>query len=203
MAAALIFDSRGHSGFVAGDRRRAGSFCQLIKNWRSAKGAAWRCCTDTLRIFLDHRVLGTGLGTLQEVFPLYETFYDGLIVNHSHNDYAEALAETGAIGGLCGLAFLVLLFWTAWKILVWKEIREISPIMPEPWLPAWGFWCTRLWTSTFIFHRMRLFFCCRRPWLRRPFRRCHCRAGIRICFRVTNQPHGRAAGLSREQFQKS
>ena len=72
---------------------------------------------DSLLIFKDHRVLGTGLGTLQEVFPLYETVYDGLVINHSHNDYAEALAESGAIGGLCGLVFLVLLFWTAWKIL--------------------------------------------------------------------------------------
>lgn len=72
---------------------------------------------DSLHIFEDHRVIGTGLGTLQEVFPLYETAYDGLVVNHSHNDYAEALAETGVVGGLCGLAFLVLLFWMSWKIL--------------------------------------------------------------------------------------
>lgn len=72
---------------------------------------------DSLRIYRDHPILGTGLGTLQEVFPLYETLYDGLVVNHSHNDYAEALAETGTIGGLCGLAFLVCLFWTSWKIL--------------------------------------------------------------------------------------
>ena len=72
---------------------------------------------DSLRIFQDHRVLGTGLGTLQEVFPLYESIYDGLVVNHSHNDYVEALAETGLIGGLCGLAFLVFLFGSSWKLL--------------------------------------------------------------------------------------
>src|SRR3984893_7354019 len=72
---------------------------------------------DSFRIFQDHRVLGTGLGTLQEVFPLYETLYDGLVVNHSHNDYVEALAETGFIGALCGLVFLVFLFGTSWKIL--------------------------------------------------------------------------------------
>src|SRR5579863_7927091 len=36
---------------------------------------------DSLRIFQDHPILGTGLGTLQEVFPLYETAYDGLVVN--------------------------------------------------------------------------------------------------------------------------
>jgi O-antigen ligase len=71
----------------------------------------------TWHIFLDHPVLGTGLGTLQEAYPRYETVYDGLVVNHAHNDYAEALAETGAIGGICFLAFLGVLFWNAWKIL--------------------------------------------------------------------------------------
>lgn len=60
----------------------------------------------TWRIFLDHPVAGTGLGTLQIVYPPYETLYDGKIVNHTHNDYLEALAETGILGGLCCAWFL-------------------------------------------------------------------------------------------------
>jgi O-antigen ligase len=64
----------------------------------------------TLRIFLDHPLTGTGLGTFITVYPRYETLYDGKIVNHAHNDYAEALADSGLPGGLCGLAFLVLFF---------------------------------------------------------------------------------------------
>jgi len=87
------------------------------KKLETSEGRRVEMLHDSLRIFQDHRVLGTGLGTLQEVFPLYETFYDGLVVNHSHNDYAEALAETGVIGALCGLVFLVFLFGTSWKIL--------------------------------------------------------------------------------------
>jgi len=87
------------------------------KKLETSEGRRVEMVHDSLHIFQDHRILGTGLGTLQEVFPLYETAYDGLIVNHSHNDYAEALAETGAIGGLCGLVFLTLLFWMSWKIL--------------------------------------------------------------------------------------
>src|SRR5579872_2770710 len=70
---------------------------------------------DSWRIFVNHPALGTGLGTLQEVFPRYATFYDGAIVNHSHNDYVEALAETGLIGGLCGAAFLILLAAMSWR----------------------------------------------------------------------------------------
>ena len=61
------------------------------------------------RIFLDHPLAGTGLGTLQIVYPPYETLYDGKIVNHAHNDYLEALAETGLLGGLCCAWFLVVL----------------------------------------------------------------------------------------------
>ncbi|HXM95653.1 MAG TPA: O-antigen ligase family protein [Candidatus Dormibacteraeota bacterium] len=70
----------------------------------SGKRASMRL--DTWRIFLDHPLVGTGLGTLQVVFPRYETLYDGKIVNHTHNDYLEALAETGIIGGLCCAWFL-------------------------------------------------------------------------------------------------
>jgi O-antigen ligase len=87
------------------------------KKLETSEGRRVEMLHDSLRIFQDHRILGTGLGTLQEVFPLYETLYDGLVVNHSHNDYAEALAETGVIGGLCWLVFLVLFFWMSWKIL--------------------------------------------------------------------------------------
>src|SRR2546421_5268526 len=61
---------------------------------------------DTWRIFLDHPFAGTGLGTLQLVYPPYESLYDGKIVNHAHNDYLEVLAETGLLGGICCAWFL-------------------------------------------------------------------------------------------------
>jgi O-antigen ligase len=66
---------------------------------------------DTWRIFLDHPSLGTGLGTLVAVYPRYASFYNGLTVEHSHNDYLELLAETGVLGGLIGFSFIGLLLW--------------------------------------------------------------------------------------------
>ncbi len=65
---------------------------------------------DTWRIFRDHPLTGTGLASLQIVYPRYETLYDGKIVNHAHNDYLEALAETGLLGGLCCMWFLGVLY---------------------------------------------------------------------------------------------
>ena len=70
---------------------------------------------DSWRIFLDHPVLGTGLGTIQMVFPPYDSLYDGRVVNHSHNDYLEVLAETGILGGLCCAWFLTVLLLESLK----------------------------------------------------------------------------------------
>ncbi len=75
--------------------------------------------SDTWRIFLDHPWIGTGLGTLQTVFPPYESRYDSKVVNHTHNDYLEALAETGLVGGLCCAWFLL--------VLVKESLRKLSP----------------------------------------------------------------------------
>jgi O-antigen ligase len=71
---------------------------------------------DTWHIFLHHPWVGTGWGTLIAVFPRYSSFYiPHTIVDHAHNDYLELLADTGIMGGLCGLAFIVLLFWRGLK----------------------------------------------------------------------------------------
>lgn len=62
-------------------------------------------------IFLDHPIKGCGLGTLIDVFPAYETAYDGKVIDHVHDDYIEGLAEMGLLGGICGAVFL----WTLYR----------------------------------------------------------------------------------------
>jgi len=79
----------------------------LGRRFSMARGAA--------RIFWDHPLIGCGVGALVDVFPRYETAYDGKLVDHVHNDYMETLAETGILGGLCGAAFLWILFREARK----------------------------------------------------------------------------------------
>ena len=80
-------------------------------------------CRGAWHIFLDHPVVGTGLGTLQIVYPPYETLYDAKVVNHAHNDYLEALAETGTLGGLCCAWFLGVLLL---KSLSLFRLRDFS-----------------------------------------------------------------------------
>jgi O-antigen ligase len=89
-----------------------------IQNLEVSAGKRAAMRRDTWRIFIDHPIIGTGLGTLQMIYPPYDSVYDGKIVNHAHNDYLEGLAETGLIGGLCCLWFLGVLLRNALKGMV-------------------------------------------------------------------------------------
>lgn len=103
----------------------------------SGKRASMRA--DTWRLFLDHPWTGTGLGTLQIVFPAYETLYDGKIVNHTHNDYLEGLAETGIIGGLCCVWFLGVLFFDSLRRLFQPNGAFASTIQLSAFVACLGF----------------------------------------------------------------
>jgi len=61
---------------------------------------------DALHIFAEHPLLGTGLGSFATVYPRYRSFPSDLEWDHAHDDYAEAFAETGVVGGALILAAL-------------------------------------------------------------------------------------------------
>jgi len=63
---------------------------------------------DSLRILRDHPWAGTGLGSFKTAYSQYQSFPDDLLWDHAHNDYAEALAETGFLGGSLIVAAMVL-----------------------------------------------------------------------------------------------
>jgi O-antigen ligase len=48
----------------------------------------------------DHLWLGTGLGSFALVYPRYQSIPTDVVWDHAHDDYVEALGETGLLGGL-------------------------------------------------------------------------------------------------------
>jgi O-antigen ligase len=53
---------------------------------------------DGVEMFWRKPLLGWGLGTFTTVYPQFRSFYTDLFVNAAHNDYMQALVETGIIG---------------------------------------------------------------------------------------------------------
>jgi O-antigen ligase len=80
--------------------------------------------STTSRAIGDFMPLGSGLGSFQSVYPLYErpeqvtTTY----VVHAHNDYAELILELGVAGIVLMLGFLA---W--WAVAVWRVWRTAEP----------------------------------------------------------------------------
>lgn len=68
---------------------------------------------DSLHILRDYPWRGIGLGSLEDVYPRYQSFAADLNVVHAHDDYVEALAETGIVGGVLMLAGLLAFVWRA------------------------------------------------------------------------------------------
>ncbi len=79
----------------------------------------WLVSRDSTRILADHPWMGVGLGSFSVAYPQYQSFATDLLWDHAHNDYAEALAETGAVGGVLIAAAVVMFF-----LLAFGRVRE-------------------------------------------------------------------------------
>jgi O-antigen ligase len=79
----------------------------------------WLVSSDSTRILADHPWMGVGLGSFSVAYPQYQSFATDLLWDHAHNDYAEALAETGAAGGVLIAAAVVMFF-----LLAFGRVRE-------------------------------------------------------------------------------
>ena len=71
----------------------------------------WKIWVNTFQIFKNFPLLGSGLGTFIQVFPMYRSFHILGLVTHSENDFLQLLSEVGLLGtGLIAALFFFLLF---------------------------------------------------------------------------------------------
>jgi O-antigen ligase len=84
---------------------------------------------DSARMLKDHRWLGVGLGSFATAYPRYQSVPSDLTWDHAHNDYVEALVETGLAGAALIIIALVMFFGLALGNLRARLGRE-----PE-WIP--------------------------------------------------------------------
>jgi O-antigen ligase len=71
--------------------------------------------TDSIGIFHDFPVWGTGLGTFKNAYMRYQTSRSRLLFEHAHNDYVEMLTDTGAVGFLAGAGMVLVFFLSVFR----------------------------------------------------------------------------------------
>jgi O-antigen ligase len=81
--------------------------------------------SNTLKMFVDFPVFGTGLGTFKNAYFLYgrETGW----VNHAHNEYVESLADMGLLAFVVFFALLALLFYSLLRMWIARRHPEVKP----------------------------------------------------------------------------
>jgi len=88
---------------------------------------------DTFQIFKDFTLLGSGLGTFLQIFPMYRSFHTRGLVTHAENDFLQLASETGIIGIGLLVGLFVYLF-----IRAVSGIRSLSYGEPERYLGIGG-----------------------------------------------------------------
>lgn len=79
---------------------------------------------DSLRIVRGRPWMGVGLGSFENVYPQYQSFASDFAIGHAHNDYVEALAETGLAGGALIVLALAIFLRRAFSHLQERLRRE-------------------------------------------------------------------------------
>jgi O-antigen ligase len=95
--------------------KRLGAIASPGDAWAEWSSFRKSVAFDSLRMVREHRVIGVGLGNFETAYPRYQSFATDLTVDYAHNDYAQAIAETGLAGACLILASLALFFRLAFR----------------------------------------------------------------------------------------
>ncbi len=80
---------------------------------------------DTLLIFLDFPITGTGGGTFMQMFPMYRSFIANDVYRYAHNDYLQFLSEYGVVALFVFISLFLFIFRRLRQLLK----RSISRIL--------------------------------------------------------------------------
>jgi O-antigen ligase len=64
----------------------------------------------TLDVIKAYPLVGSGLGSFSVIYTRYDSRNGVFRLEQAHNDYLQTLADGGLLGGILGIAFLVILF---------------------------------------------------------------------------------------------
>jgi O-antigen ligase len=96
-----------------------GRFFSLSEDFKSR----WTIWEDAFKIVRDFPVLGSGLGTFAQIFPMYRTLHMRNLITHAENDFLQLASEVGLMG--LGILFVLFIF------LFFKAVSGIRSISSQ------------------------------------------------------------------------
>ncbi len=94
----------------------------------SEKGSRKGVWKDSMQVFYDFPLFGSGLGSFDDIFPIYSSKDRGLRYDFVHNDYIQILVETGPAGFLLVLFSIFFVFMSAYKKFRKHKKNDRQPI---------------------------------------------------------------------------
>ncbi|HVT88807.1 MAG TPA: O-antigen ligase family protein [Tepidisphaeraceae bacterium] len=77
-----------------------------LRNIDAEDGGRWQTIKDVAVAWRQFPLFGTGLGTFQYVYPMYDHTNVPRIATHAENEYAQLMTETGLVGVTLFLVFI-------------------------------------------------------------------------------------------------
>ncbi len=96
-----------------------GRFFSLSEDFKSR----WTIWGDAFKIVKNFPLLGSGLGTFSQIFPMYRSLHMRNLITHAENDFLQLASEVGLIG--LGILFILFIF------LFFKAVSGIRSISSE------------------------------------------------------------------------
>ena len=77
-----------------------------VGDFESSAGIRTRIVRDLLPLFRQFPVLGTGLGTHEFIYPVFDRLDVPRMASHAENEYAQLMEESGGVGVLLAASFI-------------------------------------------------------------------------------------------------
>jgi O-antigen ligase len=129
LAAMLVILVSAAAGFAAFQASGMG-VAERILETQLAKESRIAVFADTLVAISDHALMGTGLGTFEDIFPLYRTetplSYD--VLDKAHNDYLEILLGLGVPAGMAIIVGILSLVFRCFRGVFKRQRNSYMPM---------------------------------------------------------------------------